>query len=61
MEFFVVLALMAGMAFSVGAYIRYAPRFDLVESGKGYILFFWYNKYDSWDDGYYTRRYIIEN
>lgn len=58
MEFFVVLALMVGITFSVRAYIRYDPKFDLVESGKKYILFFWYNKYDSWDDKYCTRKYI---
>lgn len=25
---------------------RYNPRFDLVESGRKYELFIWYNKYD---------------
>lgn len=58
MEFCIVLALMIGVTFSIRAYIRYDPKFDLVESGKKYILFFWYNKYDSWDDEYCTRKYI---
>ena len=42
----------------IRAYIRYDPKFDWVESGNRYILFFWYNKYDSWDDEYCTRKYI---
>ena len=58
MEFCIVLALMVGVTFSIRAYIRYDPKFDLVESGNKDILFFWYNKYDSWDDEYCTRKYI---
>lgn len=58
MEFCIVLALMVGVTFSIRAYIRYDPKFDWVESGNRYILFFWYNKYDSWDDEYCTRKYI---
>ena len=58
MEFCIVLALMIGVTFSIRAYIRYDPKFDLVESSNKYILFFWYNKYDSWDDEYCTRKYI---
>lgn len=58
MEFCIVLALMVGATFSIRAYIRYGPKFDLVESGNKYILFFWYNKYDSWDDEHCTRKYI---
>lgn len=58
MEFCIVLALMVGVIFSIRAYIRYDPKFDLVESGNKYILFFWYNKYNSWDDEYCTRKYI---
>lgn len=58
MEFCIVLALMVGVTFSIRAYIGYDPKFDLVESGNKYILFFWYNKYDSWDNEYCTRKYI---
>jgi hypothetical protein len=25
---------------------RYNPKLDLVESGRKYVLLFWYNKYD---------------
>lgn len=57
MEIFIVLALMIGITLSVRAYIRYDPELDLVVAGKKYILFFWYNKYNSWDDTY-TREYI---
>lgn len=58
MEFFIVLMSLLGIIFLVKTFTRYAPKFDLVESGKKYILFFWYNKYDSWDDEYCTRKYI---
>lgn len=58
MEFFIILTLMIGIIFSIRVYVRYDPKFDLVESGEKHILFFWYNKYDSWDDEYCTRKYI---
>lgn len=58
MEFCIVLALMVGVTFSIRAYIRYDPLLDLVKSGDKYILFLWYNKYDSWEDEYCTRKYI---
>lgn len=58
MEFFIILALMVSIVFSIRAYVRYEPKFDLVQSGDKYILFFWYNKYDSWNAEYCTRKYI---
>lgn len=58
MEIIIILALMIGVTFSIRSYIRYDPKFDWVESGEKYILFFWYNKYDSWDDEYCIRKYI---
>lgn len=30
--------------------IKYDPKLDLVESGRKYELFLWYNKYYSWEE-----------
>ena len=38
-------------------FTRYDPNLDLVQSGRKYILFLWYNKYD-WSDKYEGRKYI---
>ena len=41
----------------IRTFTRYDPNLDLVQSGRKYMLFLWYNKYD-WNDEYEGRRYI---
>lgn len=57
MEFFIVLMSLLGIIFLVKTFTRYDPKFDLVQSGNKYILFFWYNKF-SWTNEYEGRTYI---
>lgn len=57
MEFFIVLMSLLGIIFLVKTFTRYDPKFDLVQSGNKYILFFWYNKFDFYGI-YEGRRYI---
>ena len=58
MEFFIVLMSLLGIIFLVKTFTRwYDPKFDLVQSGNKYILFFWYNKF-SWTNEYEGRAYI---
>ena len=57
MEFFIVLMSLLGIIFLVRTFTRYDPKFDLVQSGNKYILFFWYNKF-SWTNEYEGRAYI---
>lgn len=57
MELFIVLMSLLVIVFLVRAFIRYDPKFDLIQSGNKYILFFWYNKY-SWTNEYKGRVYI---
>lgn len=57
MEFFIVLMSLLGIIFLVKTFTRYDPKFDLVQSGNKYILFFWYNKF-SWTNEYEGRVYI---
>lgn len=57
MEFFIVLMSLLGIVFLVKTFTRYDPKFDLIQSGNKYILFFWYNKY-SWTNEYEGRAYI---
>ena len=57
MEFFIVLMSLLGIIFLVKTFSRYGPKFDLVQSGNKYILFFWYNKF-SWTNEYEGRVYI---
>lgn len=57
MEFFIVLMSLLGIIFLVKIFTRYDPKFDLVQSGNKYILFFWYNKF-SWTNEYEGRAYI---
>lgn len=57
MEFFIVLMSLLGIIFLVKTFTRYDPKFDLVQSGNKYILFFWYNKYN-WTNEYEGRAYI---
>ena len=57
MRFLVVLVSLLGVILLIRAFNRYGPNLDLVQSGRKYILFLWYNKYD-WSDKYEGRRYI---
>lgn len=57
MEFFIVLMSLLGIIFLVKTFTRYDPKFDLVQSGNKYILFFRYNKF-SWTNEYEGRAYI---
>lgn len=57
MEFFIVLMSLLGIIFLVKTFTRYDPKFDLVQSGNKYILFFWYNKF-SWTNEYEGKAYI---
>ena len=57
MEFFVVIMSLLGVILLIRTFTRYDPRFDLVQSGKKYILFLWYNKY-TWTGEYEGRHYI---
>lgn len=56
MEFLVVLMFLLGVML-IRAFIRYDPNLDLVQSGRKYILFLWYNKYN-WSGKYKGRKYI---
>lgn len=56
MEFFIVLMFLLGIILLIRVFIRYDPKFDLVQSGRKYILFFWYNKY--LNEEYEGRKYI---
>ena len=57
MEFFIVLMSLLGIIFLVKTFTRYDPKFDLVQSGNKYILFFWYKTF-SWTNDYEGRVYI---
>ena len=57
MRFLVVLVSLLGVILLIRTFNRYGPNLDLVRSGRKYILFLWYNKYN-WDDEYEGRRYI---
>ena len=57
MRFLVVLVSLLGVILLIRTFNRYGPNLDLVHSGRKYILFLWYNKYD-WSDKYEGRRYI---
>lgn len=57
MEFFIVLMSLLGIIFLVKTFTRYDLKFDLVQSGNKYILFFWYNKFN-WSGEYEGRAYI---
>lgn len=46
MEFFVVLMSLLGVILLIRTFTKYDPNLDLVQSGKKYILFLWYNKYN---------------
>ena len=52
-----VLVSLLGVILLIRTFNRYGPSLDLVQSGRKYILFLWYNKYD-WSDKYEGRRYI---
>ena len=52
-----VLVSLLGVILLIRTFNRYGPNLDLVQSGRKYILFLWYNKYD-WNDEYEGRRYI---
>lgn len=52
-----VLVSLFGVILLIGTFTRYDPNLDLVQSGRKYILFLWYNKYN-WNDEYEGRRYI---
>lgn len=52
-----VLVSLFGVILLIRTFIRYDPNLDLVQSGRKYILFLWYNKYD-WNDEYEGREYI---
>ena len=52
-----VLVSLFGVILLIRTFNRYDPNLDLVQSGRKYILFLWYNKYD-WSDKYEGRRYI---
>ena len=52
-----VLVSLFGVILLIRTFNRYGPNLDLVQSGRKYILFLWYNKYD-WSDKYEGRRYI---
>lgn len=58
MDFIKIIVSLLALVWVIRTFIRYDPKLDIVESGKKYILFFWYNKYDSWGDEYCTRKYI---
>ena len=57
MKFLMVLVSLLGVILLIRTFNRYGPNLDLVQSGRKYILFLWYNKYD-WSDKYEGRRYI---
>ena len=52
-----VLVSLLGVILLIRTFTRYDPNLDLVQSGRKYILFLWYNKYD-WSNKYEGRRYI---
>ena len=52
-----VLVSLLGVILLIRTFTRYDPNLDLVQSGRKYILFLWYNKYD-WNDKYEGRKYI---
>ncbi len=41
-----ILVIVSLIAYITSRIIRYKPRFDLIQSGDKYHLFFWFNKYD---------------
>ena len=63
MEFLRVLMFLLGamllirVFIMIRAFIRYDPTLDLVQSGRKYILFLWYNKYNCSGE-YEGRKYI---
>lgn len=57
MEFFVVLMSLLGVILLIRIFTRYDPNLDLVQSGKKYILFLWYNKYN-WGGEYEGKKQI---
>jgi len=56
MMFLKILFIVVFIILAVKCFGKYKPKFDLVQSGTKYKLFFWYTKYDSWGDD--TRTYI---
>lgn len=57
MEFLVVLVSLLGVILLIRTFTRYDPSFDLVLSGRRYILLLWYNKYNL-NDKYEGRKFI---
>ena len=57
MRFLVVLVPLLGVILLIRTFNRYGPNLDLVQSGRKYILFLWYNKYN-WSGEYEGRKYI---
>lgn len=57
MECLKVLVFLLGVILLIRAFTRYEPKLDLVQSGRKYILFLWYNKYN-WGGKYEGRMYI---
>ena len=57
MRFLVVLVSLLGVILLIRTFNRYGPNLDLVQSGRKYILFLWYNKYN-WSGEYEGRKYI---
>lgn len=52
-----VLVSLLGVILLIRTSTRYDPYLDLVQSGRKYILFLWYNKYN-WSGEYEGRKYI---
>lgn len=52
-----VLVFLLGVILLIRTFIRYDPNLILIQSGKRYILFLWYNKYN-WSGEYEGRKYI---
>lgn len=52
-----VLVSLLGVMLLIRTSTRYDPYLDLVQSGRKYILFLWYNKYN-WSGEYEGRKYI---
>ena len=52
-----VLVSLLGVILLIRTSTRYDPNLDLAQSGRKYILFLWYNKYN-WSGEYEGRKYI---
>lgn len=52
-----VLVPLLGVILLIRTFTRYDPYLDLAQSGRKYILFLWYNKYN-WSGEYEGRKYI---